>query len=93
MGDAGFQRRAGLPTGLIWVVAQVERQLWREARNEVRVPFCYAMFSVDKVMSLAHATAQASAQDTCRSWEGRAATGPREFTACPGNCVCWEAVR
>jgi hypothetical protein len=43
----------------------VKDELWRRARSEVRgagVPFFDATFSVDKTLSLAHATAKAEAQ-------------------------------
>jgi conjugative relaxase-like TrwC/TraI family protein len=89
------EKKAGRP-GL---TRDEERQLWAEARAEASAPVMYwdSVFSADKTVSLAHATALAEAAAARRAgeledaaaWQARADAIEEEFSAAVGTAIGW----
>ena len=95
-----MQRRfAEKKAGRTGLTRDEERQLWAEARAEASAPVMYwdSVFSVDKTVSLAHATAlaeaavarRAGAGQDAAAWQARADAIEEEFSAAVRTAIGW----
>src|SRR6266516_5052855 len=96
----GVQRRfADKKAGRTGLTRDEERQLWAEARAEASAPVMYwdSVFSADKTVSLAHATAlaeaaaarRAGAERDAAAWQARADAIEEEFSAAVRTAIGW----
>ena len=94
--SAGSPEKKAGRTGL---TRDEERQLWAEARAEASAPVMYwdSVFSADKTVSLAHATAlaeaaaarRAGAERDAAAWQARADAIEEEFSAAVRTAIGW----